>query len=109
MGTQIVRHGWAIGFVLRIHVIAKGFTLGIEYYRHVIGVEILAQADQHIEYAFDGARGLAFGGGQRWQGMEGAIQVGRSVDKYQGLFGRHGVHFFNENFESKQKACWILH
>ncbi|MCY1286581.1 hypothetical protein D9M70_355570 [compost metagenome] len=77
--AQFIRHRGAIGLVLGEHFIAEGAALGVEDHREGAVRELPAQALEHVQHTFDRARGQAGRGGQRRQGMEGAVQVGGSV------------------------------
>ncbi|MCY1350547.1 hypothetical protein D9M69_367830 [compost metagenome] len=76
---QLIRHRRAIGLVLGEHLVAEGAALGVEDHREGAVRELPAQALEHVQHALHRAGGQAGGGGQRRQGMEGAIQIGGSV------------------------------
>ena len=77
---QFIGHGRAIGLVLRVHIIPKGFTLGIENHRQgAIGI-ILLQAPEHVYHTLDRAGRMAGGGNQWRQGVKGPVDVGGAVN-----------------------------
>jgi len=88
---QVVRHGWAVGLVLFVHVVTKGFALGVKHHHNFGAGEILLQPAQHADHPFDGPGGVVLAGGQRRQCVIGAEQVGRSVHQNHGwgLFITH--------------------
>ncbi len=81
---QVVRHAWAVGLVFGEHGIAEGATLGVEHHREqAVGV-LLAQALEHVQHPLHRAGRHAFGGSQRRQRVEGAVQVGGTVHQDEG-------------------------
>ena len=91
LARQIVRHGRPVGLVFGIPVVAEGFSLGIEHaslVSYVLVLRVGVEAAQHVEDAVDGAGRFAARVAQIGQGVEGAVEIGRSVDQKQGW------HFF---------------
>ena len=90
--TQIIGHGRAVGFVFLEQFVAEGLALGVENHRHVFRVVVLHQFAQHGGDSAHRPGGLAAGGGERRQGVKGAVQVGRAIDEDDGFFGcGHGA------------------
>ena len=87
---QVVRHGRAVGLVLRVEVVTEGLARGVEDHRHQFRLVVLPQLAQHVDHAHQGAGGLALGVGQLWQGVVGAKEVGGSVDEDEGIGLGHG-------------------
>ena len=79
--AQLVGHRRPVGLVLLEQLVAEGFALGVEHHRHVLGVVVVDHLAQHRGDAAHRAGGLAGGGGQRRQRVEGPVQVGGAVDK----------------------------
>ncbi|MNZ61040.1 hypothetical protein D3C78_791220 [compost metagenome] len=84
LDAQVVRHRRAIGLVLGEQLIAEGRPLGIEDHREGAVGELLAQALEHVQHPLHRAGRHAGGGGQRRQGVERAIEVGRTVYQDEG-------------------------
>ncbi|MNE38774.1 hypothetical protein D3C80_1326850 [compost metagenome] len=81
--AQIVGHRRPVGLVLGEQRIAEGAALGVEHHREgAVGI-LLAQALEHVQHALHRTGGQALGGGQRRQGMEGAVEVRRAVDQHE--------------------------
>jgi hypothetical protein len=96
LAPQLVRHGGAMGFVVRIDVIAECLALGIEHHRDVtVGIGLDQTAD-HVDHAFDGAGVLPPTGQEGRQRVKRSKQVRRPVYQNQ-LDGRWSdvihVHF----------------
>ena len=89
--AQIVRHGRAVGFVLRVNRIAKGWAFGVEHAGHVGSGNLLFQGLHHVDEAADRTSGWAGGvgrvGAQVRHGVESAVQVAGSVDQQQSCGG----------------------
>jgi hypothetical protein len=76
---QLLGHRRAVGLVVGKRLVAEIRTLGVEHHGDV-GIRVLAhESAQHVDHAIDHAGRLAFGVGQRRQGVEGAEQIGRAV------------------------------
>ena len=73
--AHVVGHAWAVGLVFSVHFVAKGPTLGVEHDRERAVRVLLAQALEHVQHALDRTGRQAFGSGQRWQRVEGAVQI----------------------------------
>ena len=73
--AQLIRHGRAIGFVLRVDVVAEGGTLGIEYHDHLITRVIGHQLADHADDPFGRARVQALRVRERGQGVISAKQI----------------------------------
>ena len=73
LDAQLVRHGRTIGLVLGEQLIAEGAALGVEDHGKRAVRVLLAQALEHVQHALDRSGGHAPGGGQRRQGVEGAV------------------------------------
>ncbi|MNJ64168.1 hypothetical protein D3C77_601110 [compost metagenome] len=81
---QVVGHARAVGLVLGEHGIAESPALGVEHHcEQAVGV-LLAQALEHVQHALDRAGRHAFGGGQRRQCVESAVEVGGTVHQDEG-------------------------
>ncbi|MNQ55968.1 hypothetical protein D3C85_700780 [compost metagenome] len=81
--AQIIGHRRPVGLVLGEQRIAEGAALGVEHHREgAVGI-LLAQALEHVQHALHRTGGQALGGGQRRQGMEGAVEVRRAVDQHE--------------------------
>ena len=75
---QLIRHGRAIGLVVRVQLMAKGLATGIKDHRHAFRVIVGYQAAQHIDDAQHGAGRLAPGVRQLLQvgNVKGAVEIG---------------------------------
>ena len=82
--AHVIGHARAVGLVFGVHLIAKRPTLGVENHRKWAVRVLLAQAFEHVQHALHRTGGQAFGGGQRWQRVEGAIQIRRTVHQDEG-------------------------
>ncbi|KAF1030450.1 MAG: hypothetical protein GAK37_01366 [Pseudomonas sp.] len=82
--AHLVGHAGTVGFVFGVHFIAKCPTLGVENDGKRAVRVLLAQAFEHVQHALDRAGGQAFGGGQRWQRVKGAVQIRRTVHQDEG-------------------------
>ena len=80
LGAQLVGHGRAVGLVLGVHFVPEGRAGGVHHDGGEVRV-FLQRGAQHVDDAEQGAGGRAVGRGQRRQGVEGAVEVGRSVDE----------------------------
>lgn len=98
LAAQLVGHRRTVRFVVLEQLIAKGRALGIEHYREGALRVLLAQAFEHVQHALDRAGRLTGRSGQWWQSMEGAVQIGRTIDQDQGGIVSHasGQHFRDE-------------
>ncbi len=81
---QVLRHGRAVGLVFLEQLVAEGLALGIEDHRHRAVRVVLEQPAHHVDNPLDRAGGLPPGGGQRWQRVVGAIEVGGPIDQHDG-------------------------
>ena len=68
--SQFLWHRWAIGFVIRVNIIAKGFAFGIKYHTNVGGLILFDQAFQHVDHAIDGSGILPLGIGKWGHAVE---------------------------------------
>jgi len=80
---QVSRHGRAMGLILRIPVIAEGFSFCVKYAQAIIRRAILTQTAQHVEHAVDRARRFAVTIAQIRHGMKRTVKKGRSVHQKQ--------------------------
>ena len=78
--AQVVRHGRAMGFIFFKHGVAKGRAFGVKHHRYRAIRILFAQALEHVEHAFDRARGQAFGCHQGRQCVEGSVKIGGAID-----------------------------
>jgi len=81
LGLQIFRHGGTVGFVLRIDILAKRRTFGVEHHRQVIGPLLPHHLQEHIGEAEHGVGRHPPGIGQLANGIIGTVNIGRSVDE----------------------------
>jgi hypothetical protein len=84
---HVLGHRRAVRLVLRVPVVTKGPSLGVEDAALVVDsrrLVIAFQAPQHVQHAVDRSGGLVLRGTQVGHGMEGAVEVRRSVDQQQG-------------------------
>ena len=82
--AQIFRHGWSIGFVLGIDIIAKGLAFGIENHADEIGLLVIDQLAQHVQHDIDDMRRTAIRTRQIYTArVVGAKQVGTAINQYQ--------------------------
>ena len=86
--AQVFRHRCAGRLVLGVHVVAEGFTLGVEYAGDVGGRVVGAQAAQHVDHAVHGAGRETVGAAQVGQGVVGAVEVAGTVNQEQGILHR---------------------
>ncbi len=84
LAAQIIRHRRAVGFVFGEQLVAEGRALGIEDHGEGAVRILPAQRQQHVQHALHRAGRFAGGGGQRRQGVEGAVKVGRTVHQNEG-------------------------
>lgn len=77
--AQVIRHAGPVGLVVGVQCVPERPALGIEDDRERALRVLAAQAFEHVEHALDGAGRQPFGRGQGWQGMEGAVEVRRTV------------------------------
>ena len=82
--AQVVGHRWAVRLVMLEQLITEGRPLGIEDHREGAVRVLLAQAEQHVQHTLHRAGRQAGRSGQRRQGVEGAVQVGRTVHQDEG-------------------------
>ena len=82
--AHIVGHAWSVGLVFGVHLIAKCPALGIEDHGERAVRVLLAQTLEHVQHAFDRTGRQAFGSGQWWQRVKGAVQVRRTVHQDEG-------------------------
>jgi hypothetical protein len=80
LGAEFVRHRRAVGLVVGIQFVAEGLARRIHHERSELGFLLQVRA-QHVDHAEQRAGGLAGRVAQRWQRMEGAIEIKRSVDQ----------------------------
>ena len=85
LGTQIVRHGGSVSFVLGVQGIAKGGALGVKHTGGQLRGHVFTQALQHIDHAADGPSGRA-GRVTRYRpqvghGMKSSVQITRPVNQ----------------------------
>ncbi len=85
--AQVIGHRRPVGLVVGKDGVAEGAALGIENHREGAVRILFAQALEHVQHALHRAGLHAFGGGQRRQGVEGAVQVGRAVHQDEGGLG----------------------
>ena len=88
--AQVVGHRRAVGLVLCVQVVAKRAPRGVEHDADQRRLILLEQLEQHVEDAEHGAGRLATGIGQRRQGVERPVQVGRAVHQHQAARLNHG-------------------
>ena len=104
--AQLVGHRRPVGLVLLEQLVAEGFALGVEHHRHVLGVVVVDHLAQHRGDAAHRAGGLAGGGGQRRQRVEGPVQVGGAVDKDDRFTLGHGSPWLNPwSAQCNARAC----
>ncbi len=77
--AQIVRHARPVGFVVVVKRITERPALGVEHHGERAVRVLASQAFEHVEHALDGTGRQSFGGGQWWQCVEGAVEVGGTV------------------------------
>ncbi|MCY1434073.1 hypothetical protein D9M71_501180 [compost metagenome] len=82
--AHVVGHARTVGLVFGEHLIAKSPTLGVEHHGERTVRILLAQALEHVQHALDRTGRQAFGRGQRWQRVKGAVQVRRTVHQDEG-------------------------
>ena len=80
LGPQIVRHRRPVGLVVGVEIVAERAARRVDHEGRVIG-RLLERRTQHVDHAEERARRLAVGVGQRRQRMEGAVEVGGTVDQ----------------------------
>ncbi len=82
--AQVVRHGRAICLVLRVDVVAEGLALGIEDHANLVGLLILDQLAQHVEYEINDLGRFLIGAPQIRTGhVVGTKQVRAAVNQQQ--------------------------
>ena len=84
---QIFRHLFAVGFVFRIDVVAKGFATGIEHAGAIIGGVFFAQFVEHVGHTEDGTGGLAARRTKVRHGVKCAVEITGNIDKQQARLG----------------------
>ena len=85
--AQVVGHRRAVGLVVRVEVVAEGLAGRVDHEGDVLG-PLLQRGAQHVDHAEQRAGRLAQRVGQRRQRVEGAIQVGGSIDQHELLHAR---------------------
>ena len=88
---QVVRHGRAIGLVIRVHFVPEGRAALVKGHAEILRLFLLHQLLQHVLEAEHRLRGQA--GGRRQllpDGKEGAVHVGGAVHQIHGWALRHG-------------------
>ena len=55
---QFFWHGWTMGLVVGIEIIAKGLALGIKHHGNMFGIIIRQQAPNHVHDSVDGPGGF---------------------------------------------------
>ena len=85
LAHQVFRHGGPLRLVFGVERIAKGLALGIEHAGNISRVIVRAQTTQHIDDAVHGARRGTFGVTQVGHGVEGAVEITRTIDQQQGV------------------------
>ena len=88
---QVVRHGWAVGLVVRVHFVPEGRAALVEGDAEIVRLFLLHQLLQHVLEAEHRLRGQS-GGGRKLlpDGEEGAVHVGGAVHQINGWAFRHG-------------------
>ena len=92
LGAQVVGHGRTMGLVRLEQLVPEGLARSVEDHRHGAVRIVLDQPLEHVEHTLDGTGGLAVGGGQRREGVKGAVEIGGTVDEYDGGIGHGGIH-----------------
>ncbi len=91
LADEVAGHRWPVGLVGGVPVVAEGAPLGVEDAGLVVDSWLLVVAldpPQHVEHAVQGAGRLAPRRAQVGQRVEGAVEIGGSVDQQQGGHGR---------------------
>ena len=91
LAHEVVGHRRPVGLVERIPVVAEGASLGVEDAGLVVDsrrLMVALEPPQHVEHAVNRAGRLALRRAQIGQGVEGAVEIGGSVDQQQGGHGR---------------------
>ena len=77
--AQVVRHGRALGFVLRIQCITKSWAFGVKHAHRIVGAHVLAQLLHHVDHAANGTGRrtgrIARVGAQVRHGVKSPVQV----------------------------------
>jgi len=63
--------------------VAKGLALGVENDRYIFMITGLHERSDHVDDTFHRTGGLPSAGYQRWQSMEGPVQIGGAIHKYE--------------------------
>ena len=100
LAAQVIGHGRTVGLVVLEQGVAEGRPLGVEHYCEGAVRILPAQGQQHVQHALDRAGRLAGGGGQRWQRVEGPVQIGGAINKNQG--GDRISHASVQRIQSKK-------
>jgi hypothetical protein len=70
-------------------IVAKGLSLGVENDRNITVTTALHKGSNHVDDTFHRAGRLTSTGNQRRQSMEGSVQIGGTVHKYEFIWIRY--------------------
>jgi hypothetical protein len=68
-----------MGLVLRVHFIPESLAFGVKNTGNMVSLEFRPSSAHHIDHAIYGPSGLPSPISEVWHGMEGAIEVARTV------------------------------
>ena len=94
--SQLLRHGLAVSFVLVVHMVAKGFSRGVEYKGNILRIIFREQSSQHVHHAVRRTRRQTFRVGQGGHRVKRTEEIRRCVHKDKGLFFGHAAHTAGE-------------
>ena len=80
-----------MGLVLGIHFIPESLAFGVKNTGNVVGLEFRPSSAHHIDHAIDGPSGLSGPISEVWHGMEGAIEVARTVYQQESMFSHTAI------------------
>jgi len=86
---QIIRHGWTVGLVFAVDLIAETAARGIKHHGNIFRLVFIHQPPQHIQHPNNGAGGLTPRVGQGRQGVVGTKQIGGAIHQDEGVIYCH--------------------
>jgi hypothetical protein len=75
LALKFVRHGRAMRLIFLKDIVAKGLSFGVENDRDITVTAALHKCSNHVDNTFHRAGRLTSTGNQRWQSMEGPVQI----------------------------------
>jgi hypothetical protein len=89
--AQIVGHGRALCLVFGEQLVAERLAGSIEHHGDALGIVVLQELREHVQHAKHGTGRFAARIAERWQRVEGAVQVRRTIDQHEIGAGIHAL------------------